>query len=358
MIDFLIVGGGIAGISAAASLAPMGKTVVLEREDALAYHASGRSAALFEENYVAPTVVDLNRAGKPFFLNDHPEIVSPRGILMVAKPGEEDVMAVEAAGFKMDEISIEEACAKAPLFDPSKLSKAAFSPAALDIDTDLLIQTFARQARSAGAEIHTKAEVTAIKRTRSGWSVVTPSGPFEAKILVNAAGAWADQLAQLAGIAPIGLQPYRRSMARVPAPEGVDISDAPMLFGVKEAWYAKPDAGALIVSPADEDPMDPCDAWAEDETLAIGIDGLSQVANFEVTRMLANWAGLRTFAPDRTLVIGPDPTDEAFVWCAGQGGYGFQTAPGASQLLAEVIGGKGATLSKDTVAALSPARFR
>jgi D-arginine dehydrogenase len=176
-------------------------------------------------------------------------------------------------------------------------------------------------------------------------------------MIINAAGAWADEIAKLAGITPVGLTPFRRSMARIPAPNDLDVSKWPMLFGVGENWYAKPDAGQLLVSPADEDATTPHDAYADDLILAEGIDRYSQVVTTEVTRITANWAGLRTFAPDRTLVIGPDAADPTFFWSAGQGGYGFQTSPGASQLLADLVTGKPSELPQSTLDALNPRRF-
>jgi glycine/D-amino acid oxidase-like deaminating enzyme len=181
---------------------------------------------------------------------------------------------------------------------------------------------------------------------------------FGADLLVNAAGAWADPVAQMAGVAPLGIVPHRRSMARIPAPEDQDLRDWPMFFGVSESWYAKPDAGALLVSPADEDPVDPHDAWADDMVLAEGLARYEAMVRTPVTRLIASWAGLRSFAPDRALVLGPDPDVPSFIWCAAQGGYGFQTAPAASQLLADLTLGRDPALPADLVAQLRPDRLR
>jgi D-arginine dehydrogenase len=355
--DFLIIGGGIAGISAAARIAPLGKTLVLEAESALAYHASGRSAALFEEFYGAPSITDMNRAGKSYLESAHGGVLSERGILIVAEPGEESQLAAEAKSFHMDHISVPEALAIIPILDPAKITAAAHGNGAKDIDTDLLIQNFARDARAHGAEIRTSARVSKIEKTSQGWSITAGLETYTTKLLINAAGAWVDEIAALARIATIGFQPYRRSMARIPAPGGHDLSKWPMLFGINEAWYAKPDAGQLIISPAEEHPMPPHDAFADDLTLAEGIARYSEVVTTEVTRMTSNWAGLRTFAPDRTLVIGFAPTDPTFFWLGGQGGYGFQTSPAASELVAQLIGGTQTTLAAATVAALAPQRF-
>lgn len=365
MIDFLVIGGGIAGVSAGARLCAYGSVTLLEAEPALAYHASGRSAALYEPNYGAPTVVELSLAGREFFATDRGGVLSARGILMVCRPGEEETFARETGTLQMSRISTAEARALVPILDPGAITAAAFSPNAQDIDTDRLVQNFARSLRDNGGRLLTGRRVTGITRKRDGWQVETEGNGADAqgqniraRVLVNAAGAWADRIAGLAGIAPVGLQPFRRSVARIPAPDNHDLTDWPMIFGVGESWYAKPDAGQLIVSPAEEDPMEPHDAWADDMVIAEGIDRYSQVVTTEVTRVTATWAGLRTFAPDRTLVLGPDPADSAFVWVAGQGGYGFQTSAGASRLVCDLVTGATPELSPQTVHALSPARFR
>ena len=228
---------------------------------------------------------------------------------------------------------------------------------AWDLDTDLMIRKRARRIRTNGGIVETDRKVTRIERVSTGWDV--SAGPFEitTKVLVNAAGAWADSLAQMAGFVPLGIVPHRRSVARIPVPDGIDVCAWPMLIGAGESWYAKPDAGALIVSPAEEEPMAPMDAWAEEETLAVGIARYQEVAKHDVTRMISNWAGLRSFAPDRRLVLGPDPRDAGFVWCAGQGGYGFQTAPAAGQLVADLVAGQASGLPREVIATLRPDRL-
>ena len=176
-------------------------------------------------------------------------------------------------------------------------------------------------------------------------------------MVVNAAGAWVDKVAEMAGVQRLGFTPLRRSMARIPAPAGHDVSRWPMMFGPGEDWYAKPDAGALIVSPAEEDLMEPHDAWADDMVLAEGLARYEEMVTEPVTRLISSWAGLRTFSPDRVLVIGRDLREPSFFWLGGQGGYGFLSSPGASQLAADLIGGRAPALDADLVAALSPARF-
>jgi glycine/D-amino acid oxidase-like deaminating enzyme len=278
--------------------------------------------------------------------------------MLLAGPGEEEVFAHDAAQMGLEIIGADEARALVPALNARAIAGAAVHEDAWDIDTDRLIQHFARTIRAHGGNVRTGARVTGITRTQEGWEV-TAGETYAARILVNAAGAWADGIAAMAGVAPIGLTPLRRSVARVPAPGGMDVARWPMLLGAGETWYAKPDAGQIIVSPADEDPVDaPHDAWPEDLRLAEGIARYQEFVTEEVTRLTASWAGLRTFAPDRTLVLGPDPADPAFVWVAGQGGYGFQTAPAAARLVADLVAGRAPVLAPGIVAALSPARFR
>ncbi|MFA7432526.1 MAG: FAD-binding oxidoreductase [Gemmobacter sp.] len=355
--DFLIIGGGIAGISAAARLSALGRVTLCEQEPALGYHASGRSAALFEPRYGKPAITALSEAGDTFLRHENGGVLSPRGFLMVAREDQREGFLAEETAMRLDRIAPAEACDIVPVLNPGKVALAAYHAAAWDIDTDRLIQNFAREARGNGAAILTGAPVTAISRTATGWRIGAGGETHDARMIVNAAGPWADGIARMAGVRPVGLVPYRRSMARIPAPGGHDISRWPMIFGPGEDWYARPDAGALLVSPGDEDPMEPHDAFADDMVLAAGLARYEAMVTEPVTRLLANWAGLRTFAPDRVLVIGPDRREPAFFWLAGQGGYGFQTSPAASRLAADLIAGRAPELGPAVVAALSPARF-
>jgi D-arginine dehydrogenase len=354
--DFLIIGGGIAGISAAARLSELGSVIVLEAEDALAHHASGRSAALYEPRYGAPAVVGLSMASGEYF-RSLPGVLSPRGLMLVAKAEAREAFERDLAAMAFDPISVDEARRIVPILNPDVVALTGYASHAEDIDTDLLVQGFAREAKGRGAQVLTKARVSAIAKLDGGWRVVSSAGEFTARMIVNAAGAWVDTVAVMAGVRPLGFTPYRRSMARIPAPGGHDVSRWPMLFGPGEDWYAKPDAGALIVSPAEEHLMEPHDAWADDMVLAEGLARYEEMVTEPVTRLLASWAGLRTFSPDRVLVIGPDVREPSFVWLAGQGGYGFQTCPAASLLVADLIGGRAPELDAGLVAALSPSRF-
>ena len=352
MTDFLIIGGGIAGVSAAARLSALGSVTLLESEDTLGHHATGRSAAVFEETYGAPSTVALSRASRSEL--DARAVLSPRGLMMVARPEEQEAFEHDMIALEMIEIGVSEARERFPILGPAAI-RAAFQPDTLDLDTDRLLQGFLREAKANDAQVVSRSPVTAIRRTGTGWAVEARA-TYEAHVLVNAAGAWADGVAVMAGLPRLGLQPMRRSMARIACP--ADPSSWPMVLGAGESWYMKPDAGALLVSPAEEDPHEPHDAWADDMILAEGLARFEENVTMEVTRLLASWAGLRTFAPDRQLVLGPDPLEPAFLWCAGQGGYGFQTSCAASRHLAELAQGRGTTLGADLAAALSPARLR
>lgn len=355
--EVIIIGGGIAGISLAGRLACRMSVVLLEAEDNFAHHASGRSAALYEPRYGTPAVVELSLASEEFF-QAADGILSPRGLLMVGRDEDAEAFESDRSGMGLDLISVDEAIGLVPILDRDVVGLAAYASHAWDIDTDRLIQSFARQARDAGAQLLSKARVTGIERVGAAWKVQSTAGEVSARIIVNAAGAWVDKIATMAKVAPLGFTPYRRSMARIPAPEGLNVATWPMIFGAGESWYAKPDAGALIVSPAEEHLMEPHDAWADDMVLAEGLARFESFVTHPVTRLLSNWAGLRTFSPDRTMVIGFDPTAPDFFWLAGQGGQGFQTCPAASALAADLISGAAPCLSQALVSALSPARFR
>ncbi|WP_151717761.1 NAD(P)/FAD-dependent oxidoreductase [Gemmobacter serpentinus] len=355
--DFLIIGGGIAGLSAAAELAPLGATLVLEAEAHPAHHASGRSAALYEPRYGLPPVVELSLASRNGF-DALRGMLLPRGLMVVARADQRAEFDRDLTGFMLKEIAPEAARSIVPILNPGTVAFAAIADHAWDIDTDLLIQTHIKRLRAAGGTLRCNARVSAITRQGGVWQITTPAGVESARILINAAGAWADQIAGMAGVVPKGITPYRRSMARIPAPGGQDVSGWPMIFGCGESWYAKPDAGALIVSPAEEDRAAPHDAWADDMVLAEGLARYEEMVTEPVTRMIANWAGLRSFSPDRVPVIGRDPGQPDFFWLAGQGGYGFQTSPAIAGLVADLLADRPTAFSAALLAQLAPDRFR
>jgi glycine/D-amino acid oxidase-like deaminating enzyme len=356
MTDFLIIGGGVGGTSAGAALSKLGHVTLIEAETSLAYHASGRSAALFEQNYGKPSTIALNAASRDYHFDN--DLVSPRGLMNVGTAQSKDAFTADQDSMHLRSISPSEAQAMVPILNTDVITDVAWNEHAWDLDTDRMIQGYVKIIRANGGTVHTNAAATAIHRTTTGWTVTTEDQQFDATILINAAGPWADPIAELAGIAPLGFTPLRRSMGRIPAPGGHDLSAWPMIFGAGETWYCKPDAGALIVSPAEEQLMEPHDAFADDMTLAEGFARYEAHVTEPVTRLLASWAGLRTFSPDRTLVLGPDPTDPSFVWCAGQGGYGMQSSPAAGQLIADLLNAKTPAIDAGAVAALKPDRFR
>ena len=353
MTDIIIIGGGIAGGSLAAALSPDANVVLLEAEDVFGYHATGRSAAMYEPNYGNAVINTLTRASLAAF--EEAEVLSPRGVLYLADESERHLMDAMAEADFNERISLEEALALVPILNLAHIKDAVLTTAAFDLDVDKLFQSRLKVARRNGAQLHTKAGVESI-HFDGQWHVQTAIGAFSASILVNAAGAWADQIAAFAGVSPLGIQPYRRSVARLPAPGGLDISKWPMLLSATETWYAKPDAGKWLVSSAEEDPVDPMDAWADDMVLAEGLARYQEFVTEEVTRVEGNWAGLRSFAPDRTPVVGFDGAAKGFFWLAGQGGYGVQTSPALSALAADMIMERALSFDANIIAGLSPAR--
>ncbi len=329
MFDFIVIGGGIAGASAAGRLSELGTVCVLERETALAYHASGRSAALFEQSYGLPSTIALNEASAAYHFDANGGYTSPRGLMLAGTDENKADFEADCDKMHMQVISADEARAMIPILN-DRVVRAGYHKEAWDLDTDRMVQDFASQVRKSGGEVRTSAEVTAVTRTGTGWAVSLGDEVLEGRMLVNAAGAWVDQLAEMAGITPIGIRPLRRSMARIPAPGEHDVSSWPMLFGPGEQWYAKPDAGALIVSPAEEHQVEPMDAWADDMVLAEGLARYEEHVTEPVTRLLSNWAGLRSFAPDRNLVLGPDNNDPSFIWLRVSDGTSRKPALGGS----------------------------
>ncbi len=359
MIDFLIIGGGIAGISAAARLSSLGSVTLLEAEDALGYHASGRSAAMFEVNYGSPSTVALSAASEAYHFAAG--VLSPRGFMLIGTEATSVEFARDKAAMQMTEISIAEACAMVPILNAKVIRQTAYDAGARDIDTDLLLQGFARSARQNGAQILTKAPVTGIRKTTTVWSVTTPQTTIESRILINAAGAWADQLGQMAGARKINLQPKRRTViAFTPANAEVD-DDWPVVIDCQEEFYFKVDAGTVLGSPADETPVEPQDVQPEEIDIAYTIDRLQRATTMEITKLQRSWAGLRSFVPDGVPVAGYDPDAEGFCWCAGQGGYGIETSVGMGRSSAALA--RGEDLPEDiralgvTAADLSPERF-
>jgi D-arginine dehydrogenase len=350
--EVAIIGGGMAGVSAAAFIAPHRRTLLIERESALAMHTTGRSAAVFYGSYGAAPIRALSRASLPFFLHP-PEgfaqapLLKPRSALMLVPPGGQAAMAEyladadRAADARV--ISPDEAVARVPVLRRECIGAAVMEDNAWDMDVDLILQGFRRMARAAGAagaQFVMHAGLTHLAHHNDGWQLTTTAGKFSANVVVNAAGAWADEVAAMAGLAPLGLQPKRRTAFTVPAPPGHSIGHWPLVSTVHENFYFKSDAGVLLMSLADETDSPPMDAWPHDEDVALAVQRVQAVAHIAVPRILSQWAGLRSFFPDRVLTIGPDPRAQNFIWLAGQGGYGIQTAPAAARLAAAHVTGQ------------------
>jgi len=360
--DVIIIGGGIAGISAGACLARHMSVLVLEGETRIGYHATGRSAAILIQNYGNDTLRALNKASAPFLAApdqvSDASLLSPRGEMLLAGEDELDALDSYVAGSTgMESLTARQACELVPILRPERIVRAAIEWDAQDIDVDRMLTGYARLLRHRGGRVETDVRVAGIARDGDLWTVTSERDSYAAPVLVNAAGAWASLVGEMAGASPVPLAPLRRSAAILPAPDGHDIARWPLFAPATEAWYAKPEAGKLMVSPADEDPVDPHDAWADDMVLAEGLDRFERDVAYAVTRVEASWAGLRTFAPDRTPVVGMDPKADGFFWLAGQGGYGVQTAPALSTLTADLISGGTPALPAPVVEALSPVRF-
>ena len=342
--DYLVAGSGIAGASIACELAASASVLVIEREESHGYHATGRSAAMFIESYGNAWVRRLTGASRGFFdappdgFCSHP-LLKRRGCLTVALRDQRSALDAVAAdigatGSEMREISGEEARAVVPILRPD-LVAAIFEPDSCDIDTHSLHAGYLRLARARGAELQLNAGVERIERRPAGWRVTLTGGDTaEARVIVNAAGAWADQVAELAGASPLGLAPRRRTVILIDPPAGLAIETWPTVIDVDEQFYFKPGSGRLLASPADETPSAPGDAAPEELDIAVCVDRLQTATTLSISHVRRSWAGLRTFAPDRTPVFGYDPDSAGFFWFAGQGGYGMQTAPAAARLAA------------------------
>ena len=339
VVDVLVIGAGIAGASVAARLSGKRKVTVLETEERPGYHSTGRSAAAFEPNYGPAPIRALTRASRRHF--DEVEALLHRESLFVMPPGQEAAFAKLMADQQgMHEIDLKALAGKYPRLRPGYAARAILDPGTADIDVDLVHQGFLRQLKANGGNLVCDAEATAIERRAGAWRVKTRQGDFEAAILVNAAGAWGDVVGGRAGAAPRGLQPKRRSIAVVPVPAEFGSDAWPFICDVGETWYAKPQSGKLLVSPADATPVDPHDAFADDMMLAEGIDRFQQAVDVEVTRVEHSWGGLRSFVADGNPVCGYDGKCADFFWLTGQGGYGIQTSPALSRLAAALVLGE------------------
>ena len=347
--DYLVIGGGIAGASVAHWLAPHARVILLEREAQPGYHSTGRSAALFMESYGTPQVRALTMASRAFLqhppegFSEHP-LLTPRGALMVG--GTEqlaeldahwDVLRAMDTGAKR--LSSEEALAMVPALRPDQVAGAVYEPDAADMDVHAIHQGYLRGMRRAGGKLVCDADVTAMERIGDVWRVTAGGNVYDAPVVLNAAGAWVDTVAKLAGVRPIGIEPRRRSAFIFAPPEGESVAHWPMVFNADEGWYIKPDAGMLLGSPANADPVDPQDVQPEELDIAIAIHRIEEATTLAIRRPTRTWAGLRSFVADGDLVGGFDPDAPGFFWVAAQGGYGIQTSAAMGEACAALARG-------------------
>lgn len=345
--DVIVIGGGMAGTSAACEIAAGARVLLIERESQPGYHSTGRSAAILTENYGNAVIRKLTIASRAFYarppegFSDHP-LLGPRGVLFLARADQRRTCeAALALGQSLVPsirgIGPDEASAICPALRPGYVAHAILEPDAMDLDVHAIQQGYLTLFRRRGGRLLTDAPVTGLKRRGGRWEVRAGDAEVTASVLVNAAGAWGDEVARLAGVAPVGLTPKRRTAATFDPPAGVEIAKWPLVLDVDEKFYFKPEAGRVMASPADETPVAPCDVQPEELDVAEGIDRVEKATTLEVRRIHHRWAGLRTFAADKSPVVGPDPSVPGFVWLVGQGGYGIMTAPALSRITAGLV---------------------
>ena len=364
--DILVIGGGIAGISAAAALSNHARVTVLEGEEQVGYHSSGRSATMLHYALGDRLVRALTLASRPFF-DDPPASFGdvPLGrrmpLLVHGREDERealDALQAELASFadleRLDHAGVHELC-------PLLKDDATHGIADLDgvrLDPHALLQGNLRQLRSRGGDLHTGQRVGSLQRDSGGWTATTAAGArFSAPILVNAAGSWADEVARLAGVGPLGLQPKRRTIITFDAPPGIDLDRLPFAKTIGDELYFAPESGRLFASPMDEVPSEPCDAQPEELEMALAAHRMEERTIVKVERIHSRWAGLRTFAPDNHPAAGFAPDADGFFWLAGQGGFGLQTSPAMAAIVESLISGTEWPVADVSPAALSPDRF-
>ena len=366
-VDIIVIGAGIAGASAAAELAADARLVLVETEAQPGYHATGRSAAYYAPSYGNDVVRNLTRASENFFY--HPPagfsespLIRDRQALFIAGPDQAaSFAAMQAENPALVRLGAAELLTHVPVLKRDALAQGLLDVIGGDLDVDAILQGYLRLLRQRGGQMLLKSPVSSLAYADGCWQVQAGQVLLKAPLVINAAGAWADPLANMAGLGSLGLVPKRRTALLVDAPAGLDIKDWPLVIDVDEQLYFKPDAGQLLVSPADETPSAPMDAWPEELDIAIAIDRLLQVVDLDVKTVNQRWAGLRTFAPDKTFVVGLDPRAEGFFWLAGQGGYGVQSSPGMAHLVRHLV--LGSTLPADfadvskSIEAVAPARL-
>ena len=348
--DFLVIGAGMAGASAAYELAATARVIVLERESQPGYHTTGRSAALYAETYGNQVIRAITTASRPMYMQPPPgftehRLLSPRGSVIIGRADQQAALdrAYDEGRQLVSSIrrlTGDEVQRMVPILKPEHAVAAVIVPDDMDIDVHALHQGYLKGLRARGGQIVTDAELLGLKRADGEWRLETAAGTFAAPVVVNAAGAWADVVGGMAGAAPIGLVPKRRTALTFDPPAGIDIAHWPAVIDADEQWYIKPEAGRILASPADETPSPPCDAQPDEMDVAICIDRVTTATTLDIRRITHRWAGLRSFVKDKTPVVGFDDKVEGFFWLAGQGGYGIQTAPAMGRIAAALAQGK------------------
>ncbi|MEZ5682023.1 MAG: FAD-dependent oxidoreductase [Erythrobacter sp.] len=363
-VDFLVIGAGIAGLSAAARLARHGTVVVCEAEDAPGFHSSGRSAAFAHFDMDSPVVRSLTAASMPLLeepaAHTHPA-------LFIAMAGQEEALVRVEANYRewnnaVERIDAEHACAIVPVLWESAIIGAVLDPEAKKLDAHAMLEGHRKALTANGGKLVTGAAVASLRHEAGRWLVGTSCGAWSARVVVNAAGAWVDQIAAMAGVSPLGIRPLRRTVITFEAPQGMDVSSWPFTKTVGPGFYMEPEGrGRILACPMDEHESEPCDAQPEEEDVALTAWRVEQATILDIRRIASKWAGLRSFAPDRQPVGGFDPDAPGFFWLAGQGGFGLQTSP-AVALAVEALA-TGSTWPDElasvgvTAETLSPRRF-
>ena len=372
--DFLVIGAGISGAAAAAELARHGRIIVLEAESRPGYHSTGRSAALFTPNYGNRLVRTLVGAGRPFFAApptgfSETTLLRPRGQLAFAgadsRAALDELLALSQPGDEIEEITPARALDLVPALRREAVVYAAYERGVWDMDVAAIHQGFLRALSKRGGEVVCDARVEALDYRAGKWQATAGGKTYAAPVVVNAAGAWADELGRLAGARAIGLTPKRRTAVLVDGP--ADCSAWPMVdeLGLdRYECYFKAETGTLMLSPGDATPTPPCDAAPEELDIAIAVDWLERVSHIRVRHLRRKWAGLRSFVADNAPVAGFDPDAEGFVWLAGQGGYGIMLSPTLGRAVAELVTGgdlpadlRALGLSRDSLSPLRLAAF-
>ena len=344
--DVVVIGAGIAGASIAYELAAHRRVILLERETHPGYHTTGRSAAMYAPSYGNPVVRALTRASRAFYdappagFTDVPLLIA-RGMLFIgaAERAEEArrMLAEPELARILKPLTVDEVIAWIPIMRRAACVHALLDETSKDIDANALHAGYLRAFKAGGGAILTDAGVRALERDAGAWRIDAGTRQLRAPVVVNAGGAWVDEIAQMAGLAPIGMRPLRRTALIVDAPAGIDVTHWPATIEIAETFYFKPDAGRLLLCPADETPSPPCDAQPEELDVALAVDHFEHATTQSVKRVIRKWAGLRTFAPDRSPVVGFDRRTSGFFWMAGQGGYGLQMGPALARAAAALL---------------------